>query len=213
MNFFQIAQHAGDDLARRRGLQIQAQGHVKLIDQTTAPLVGLNALRQLLAAEGLAVKRVDHHLALGQVDLDHKVPRKANAPRTESQALGQLNPQHRQADRDAAAGAQHGIHITVVRVVVIVDVATKAELPVEEVAEQPQALQGRCIHRDAAFDAGQQLVDIAQHLLDVQLGVLVLRQAAGGFKQRKVLVALHQAGKVFKRRGNVGGEVHTITFA
>ena len=46
---------------------------------------------------------------------------------------------------------------------------------------------------------GQQLVHITQHLLHVQVGVFVLRQADGCFQKREVLVTLHQAGKVLQR--------------
>lgn len=43
-----------------------------------------------------------------------------------------------------------------------------------------QALQLGRIARQAALEAGQQLIDIAQHLLHIELRVFVLRQADGG---------------------------------
>jgi hypothetical protein len=100
VDFLQVAQHAGDDVARRRGLQVQAQRHLELVHQAAAPLEGLQPLGQVLAAERLARKRVDHHLALGQVTLTMKCPGNATPARMQAQALGQLHPQHGQRDRE-----------------------------------------------------------------------------------------------------------------
>ncbi len=52
----------------------------------------------------------------------------------------------------------------------------------EELVERAQLLQGCCVGRDAALEAGQQLVHIAQHLLHIQVGIFVLRQAGNGLQ-------------------------------
>ena len=121
------------------------------------------------------------------------MPRKRHAARIQAQAHGQFQPQHRQRDRDAPAGAQHGIEETVVRVVVVVDVAAKTQVPKKELVQCAQALQLGRIARQAALEAGQQLIDIAQHLLHIELRVFVLRQADGGFEQGEMRIALHEA--------------------
>jgi hypothetical protein len=51
VDFLQVAQHARNDVARRRGLQVQAQRHLKFIHQAAAPLEGLQPLGQVLAAQ------------------------------------------------------------------------------------------------------------------------------------------------------------------
>ena len=62
----------------------------------------------------------------------------------------------------------------------------------EKLVERAQTLHGRRIRRDASLQTGQQLVYIAENLLDIEFGVFVLSQADGGFQQREMLVALHQ---------------------
>jgi hypothetical protein len=109
VDLLEVAQHAGDDLARRCGLQVQAQRHLELVHQAAAPAKRLQPLGQLLAAQRLPVHRVDHHLPLGQVDLDHEMPGKTHTPRGQPHALGQLQPQHRQRDRNRAAGLEHHV--------------------------------------------------------------------------------------------------------
>jgi hypothetical protein len=100
-------------------------------------------------------------------------------------------------DGNAPARAQHGIQVAVFGVVVVVDVAGKAQVG----KKNWLSMRRRCNagHRRASgAAAGQQLVHIAQQLLHIQLGVFVLRQAGGGFEQGKVLVALHQRGKILQ---------------
>ena len=116
--------------------------------------------------------------------------------------LGQFHPQHRQADGNAPACAQHRVQVAVVGVVVVVDVARKAQVGIKELVEHVQPLQRRGIAGQAPADAGLHLVHIAQQLLHIQLRVLVLRDAGGGFEQRKVLVALHQASEILQGRRN-----------
>jgi hypothetical protein len=55
---------------------------------------------------------------------------------------------------------------------------------------------------------GLQLIDIAQHLLHIEVGVFVLGQAGGSFQQREVNVIGHQRRKIIQRRGAVKREIH-----
>ena len=128
------------------------------------------------------------------------MPRKRHTTRIQAQPAGQLQPQHRQCDRYAAPGFEHSIEVAVVRVVVVVDVAAKAQITKKELIERAQLLQRRRIQRQPALDACQQLIHIAQHLLHVQFGVIVLSQTDGGFQQRKVLITLNQTGEILQRR-------------
>ena len=57
-------------------------------------------------------------------------------------------------------------------------------------------------------DGVRKLVDIAEHLLHVELGVLVLRQAGGGFEQRKMIVALDERTKILEGGGRRKAERH-----
>ena len=65
-----------------------------------------------------------------------------------------------------------------------------------------KALQRTGVGRQAPAYACKQLVHLAQDLLDVQVRVFVLTDADGRLEQRKLLVALHQGGKVFQRGGH-----------
>src|SRR5207245_6596762 len=96
---------------------------------------------------------------------------------------------------------------------VFVDVSAEAQVAKGKLGERTQTLQGRRIGGQAPLQAGQQLVYIAQHLLHVELGVLVLGQADGGFQQRKMLVALHQAGEVLQRRRDGHIQVDTANLS
>ena len=127
------------------------------------------------------------------------MPRKRHAARIQAHAHGQFEPQHRQRDWNAPARAQHGVEVAVVRVVVVVDVAAKAQVPKKELVQRAQPLQLGRIARQAALEAGQQLIDIAQHLLHIELRVFVLRQADGSFQQGKMRIALHEAGEILQR--------------
>ena len=51
-------------------------------------------------------------------------------------------------------------------------------------------------------------VDLVEHLLDVHLRELVLRQADGGFHQGKLVIALHQGGEVIQGRGQLQLVIH-----
>ena len=130
----------------------------------------------------------------------------------QAQALRQLDPQHRQRDLDAAPRAQHHVEVAVVRVAVVVDVAAEAQVAKEELVERAQPLQRRGIGGQAALQARQQLVDVAQHLLHVEIGVFVLRQAGRRFQQREMVVALHQRAEVFQRRRDFEIQRHDAIF-
>ena len=95
--------------------------------------------------------------------------------------------------------------MAVVRVAVVIDIAAEAQVAKEELVERAQALQRRRIGRNPALQPSQQLVDVAQHLLHIEVRVFVLRNADGGFEQRKVVVALHQRAEVLegRRRGQI----------
>src|SRR5690242_12581174 len=99
------------------------------------------------------------------------MPRKAYATRLQSEAMRQFHPQDGQRDRYAAARAQDGIEVTVVRVVVIVDVAAEAQVMKEKLVERTQPVQRRRIGGQTALEAREQLVHVAEHLLHVELGV------------------------------------------
>ncbi|MDQ0587066.1 hypothetical protein QFZ47_001175 [Variovorax paradoxus] len=134
--------------------------------------------------------------------------RKADAARLQAQPLRQFHPQHRQRNGNAAARAQHGVQVAVVGVVVVVDVAAEIQVVEEELVERPKPGKRCGIGRQPALEAGEQLVDIAQHLLHVEVGVFVLRQAGGSLEQRKMVVALHQRFEIRQGRGNLKAERH-----
>ena len=102
------------------------------------------------------------------------MPGKRHAAHHQADALGQLHPHHRQGYGDAPARAQHGVEVAIVGVVVVVDVAAKVQVAVEELVQGTQPLQQCRVARQSAFKAGEQLVHVAQHLLHIQLGVFVL---------------------------------------
>jgi hypothetical protein len=137
-----------------------------------------------------------------------KCPGKADAARLQAQALRQFHPQHRQRDGDAAAGAQHGVQVAVVGVVVVVDVAAEVQVVEEELVQCAQPGERCGVGRQAPLQAGQELVDVAQDLLDVQLGVLVLRQAGGGFEQREMVIAVDERFEIFQSGGDLKCERH-----
>ena len=180
----------------------------------TGPLaVGLKTLGQLFPAQGLAIERVHHHLAFRQIHLDHEMSGETDSARVQIQAGGQLQPQHRQRDGNTPSPAQQRIQVAVIGVVIVVDIATKPQILKEELVQQAQLLQRRCVAWQATLQARQQLVDSAQHLLNIQLGIIVQRQTGGCFKQRKVLVALNKAGKILQRRRNNKIKDHGSTFS
>jgi hypothetical protein len=57
----------------------------------------------------------------------------------------------------------------------------------------------RSIGRDTALQAREQLVQVAKHLLQIEIGVFVLRDAGRGFQQREMLIALHQGAEILQR--------------
>ena len=124
----------------------------------------------------------------------------AHAAGVQAETLGQLDPEHRQRDLDAAARAQHHVDVAVVRVAVVVDVAAEAQVAEEELVERAQPLQRRRVGRDPALQARQQLVDVAEDLLHVQIGVFVLGDAGRGLQERELVVALHQHAEVLQWR-------------
>ncbi|MNG23246.1 hypothetical protein D3C84_1078310 [compost metagenome] len=68
----------------------------------------------------------------------------------------------------------------------------------EELIEGAQSLQRRGVGRQAAPQAGQQLVDVAQHLLHVEFGVFVLCQADRSLEQGKLVVAPHERAEILQ---------------
>ena len=111
MDFLEVAQHAGDDVARRRSLQVKPQRHLEVVDQAAAPLVGLQTLGQFFARKRLARERVDHDLPLRQSHLDHEVARKAHAARVQCQGPGPVPstaPPAKSGCRDACAAPHSG---------------------------------------------------------------------------------------------------------
>ncbi len=203
VDLLQVAQHAGQDVPRRRRLQVQAQRHVELAGEARAALVGLEPLRQLLGRERLPGEGVHHHLALGQLHLDHEVAREAHPAGLEPQALGQLQPEHRQRDLDAPAGAQHRVDIAVVGVGEVVEIAAEAQVVEEELVERAQAVQVGRVGRDPAAQPLEQAVDLVQHLLHVEVGVLVESQAGGRLQQGKVIVAPDQGTEIVQGAGRL----------
>jgi hypothetical protein len=111
---------------------------------------------------------------------------KADAPGKQAQALRQFDPQHSQGNLVATAGAQHDVQVTVVGVAVVIDVAAEAQVAKEKLIERAQALQRRCIGGQSALEARQQLIHVAQHLLDIEVGVFVLGNAGRRFEQGKL---------------------------
>ena len=59
--------------------------------------------------------------------------------------------------------------------------ATELEVTIKKLAEHAQLMQWRGIGGDAPLQACLELINFTQHLLHVQLGVVVLAQANGGF--------------------------------
>ena len=54
----------------------------------------------------------------------------------------------------------------------------------------------------SSLQARLKLINLTQHLLYIQLGVIVLAQADGGLQQGKVRIAFHQRVEVGDRRGS-----------
>ena len=104
--------------------------------------------------------------------------------------LRQLHPQNRQRHWNAPARMEQSVQVAVVGIVIVVDVAGETQFAVEKLVQRAKALQRRRVSRKPALQACQQLVNIAQHLLNIEAGVFVLGQRDSRFKQRKVLIAL-----------------------
>jgi len=174
---------------RRGRLQIERQRRLLAL-QALLLAQGQQAFDERLLRQRFARQWVQHHLAARHPHLDEEMPREGHPGRLQPQALRQLQPQHRQRDGDAAARAQHGMQVAVVRRVVVVGVAGKAQLAVEEMVQQAQALQLARVGRQPPRQARLQRVHVGQHLLHVQLGIFVLRQAGGRLQQRQGLTIL-----------------------
>ena len=63
-------------------------------------------------------------------------------------------------------------------------------------------------HAQQPLLAGHPVLLLAQHLLDVEVGVFVLGHADGGFQQGKLVVALDERGEILERRGGRKAKVH-----
>ena len=212
MNFFEVAQHAGQDIAGRCGLQIKADGRLVVSQRPIAAPVGLQALSEVFPAERLARHRVNHHLALGQTNFDHEMPRKSHAMGFQAQPGGEFEPDHGQGNRDAPAGAHHRAQEAVVGVVVIVEVGAKAQVLVKKLVQGAQALQCGGIAGDPTFEAGEQLVYIGKHLGNIGLWVFVLHQRGRSFEQGEAFVAADQGLKIGQRRGNLKIHLHASLY-
>jgi hypothetical protein len=126
VDLLQVAQHAREDVARRRRLQVQAQRHLELVDQAAAPLVRLQPLRQLLARQRLAGERDRSPPGPWQVDLHHEVPGEADAARM--QPMPCASSIHSTASEIwmQRRVPQHDVEVAVVRIAVVVDVCRRS---------------------------------------------------------------------------------------
>ena len=142
-------------------------------------------------------------LGRGQIHFHQEMARKPHTKHRQANALAQFQPQHRQADGNAQTGGHHHIQIAVVRVIVVVHIARKAQVGVEKVVELAQLVQSVCAGQDAALQSCRPVVHVAEHLLNVQRGKFILRQADGGFQQGELVVTLHQTGEVVQGAGGL----------
>ena len=93
------------------------------------------------------------------------------------------------------------VHIAVGRVVVVVEVAGKAQLGIKESIECAELAQAVALTRQTLGEPHLQPVEFGHHALQIQIGLGILRDADGRFHQRKVVIALHQRSKVLQGRG------------
>ena len=199
VDLLQVAQHARQDVARRRRLQEQTERRLEVADQPLAPPIRSQPLVEILARQRAPVERIDDHLALRHTQLDQEVPRKRDAARDQAELPRQLDVEQRQRQRDAAPLYQHVVQIAVAPVVVVVDVAGKTELLVEETVQEAQPLHRCRVGRHALLQTQRERVDLRQHHLHVELRVLVLGDRHRRLEQREARVFGHQAGEVLQR--------------
>jgi hypothetical protein len=205
MDGLEVAQHAGQDVARRGSLQEQAQGTAS---SPTRPRCWQKGSRRSSnsSRESERPSRVQQHLARGQVQLHQEVPRKRHTQGRQARLGRQLDVKHGQGHRNAAPRLQHPVQVAVLRIVEIVRVAAEPQLVEEVAVEHAQAVQRRGIGRQAAAEALAQPVHLVDHGLHIQPRLGVLTQQSGGLQQREMRVVGHQGGEIFQGAG--GLEAH-----
>jgi len=164
---------------------------------------GLPPLGQAVGREGFTAQRVHHHLPLGQAQLDQEMPGKAHALCRQIDGRSQLQPDQRHTDGNAAPRLQHMVDVAVGRVVVIVEIAAKTQLAIEELVEHAQALQRIGFAGQALEQAHLQPVQLGAGRLQVEIGHGILGDADCRLHQRQVVIALHQRCKVLQGRWRV----------
>ena len=204
--------HAGlfdDDEARRaildirqrieQGSERQRAGQAELTEQITQlkrSLLELNNQLEQMRGDNAKLRGQNEELARAVSDMQRK---QKDLQSGVEDRMRKFEPQNGQRDRDRATRFQHHVDITVVRIVVVVDVAAKTQVAEEELVDGAQFLQRHCVGRNAPLQPCQQLVYLTQDLLHIEFRVFVLGDADGRFEQGELGVAVHQRLEVFKR--------------
>ena len=129
--------------------------------------------------------------------------------RRQAQRAGQLQPNQRQRNRNPDPALQNLVDKTVRRVVIVIDVAAKAQVFVEKPVERTQARQGRVLAPHAAVQPLHQMIHGRQGRLHIELRIFVLCHANRRLQQREVVVGLHQRLEIVQRAWYVKRQVHS----
>ena len=128
--------------------------------------------------------------------------------RRQAQRAGQLQPNQRQRNRNPDPALQNLMDEAVRGVVVVIDVAAKAQVFVKKPVERAQARQGRVLASYATVQPLHQMVHGRQGGLNIELGIFVLGHANCRLQQREVVVGLHQRLEIVQRAWYVKRQVH-----
>jgi hypothetical protein len=168
--------------------------------------IGVEHFLQLFLRKRLAGQRVEHDLARRNRHANQEVAGEGNTLERQADLLAEFHVEDGQRDRNTPALLEHHVQVRIVRIVVVVRVGAEAEIAIEEMIEQAQALDGRRSLRDPALQAQGQNIQGCQFGLQVQVRIGVLGDRQRGLGERDRVVVGHEAGEVVQDfRGGHGG--------
>jgi hypothetical protein len=165
--------------------------------QAFAPAIGNEQRVERVARHRLAGERIDHDLALRHAQLDQEVARKRDSARAEADLAGDLGIEHGERDRTPRRVCSTA-QVAVLRVVVVVDVAGEAELLKKKRLSSATAASAPR-PGDARLQARRQRVDLGEHALAIERGVVVVGQGDRRLQDRKARVVGDERGEILER--------------